>query len=57
MPAVPAGATSDTKDRQVIECQEVTGYMTNPVFQWSRKDSHFHQVNLDFVHNNGMKEF
>lgn len=39
-----------------LECQEeVTGEVTNPVFECGRKDSHFYRVNLDFEHNNSMK--
>lgn len=42
LPPLPGvAATSDTKDRGRLECQEeVTGEVTNPVFECGRKDSH-----------------
>lgn len=51
-----SGSNFRHKGRGRLECQEeVTGEVTNPVFECSRKDSHFYLVNLDFEHNNSMK--
>lgn len=51
-----SGSNFRHKGRGRFECQEdVTGEVTNLVFECGRKDSHFYRVNLRFEHNNSMK--